>query len=262
MTTTATAAKTRRLFKTLPVEQITKDDLNYNSDEGVAKYKAERTAFVGCVLAVRDDEGTVQVMSDVWDTQYTRTVTVWDAAKGCVRTMVTDTDFAYSRSGERASAWEVDATPEAVANYNKWMVEVGIPQDAASRANDTRRKQWAALTEEVNAILCPKPQRGQVWEVVKGRKFAKGTRGKLFWYGTNQWGESFGLATSDRKDEKGRNLDAIFVASGNLAYVPTDEDNAKVALLRQEIAGLDAYETRCIAKFIEEKMEAFEPLSA
>lgn len=262
MTMTANKTAPTRLFKTVTVDQITKENFSYITDEGLAEYKAKRTKFVGCVLTVTDEQTTVQVMSDVWDTEYTRTVTVWDAEQGCPRTMTTDTDLGYnSRKRERASVWEVDATPEFVAAYNKWMLEVGIPQSAAQKANDTRRKQEASLKGQIDSILCPNPQRGQVWEVVKGRKFAKGTRGKLFWYGMNQWGESFGLATSDRKDEKGRNADAIFVASGNLAYVPTDEDNAKVALLEKEIAALDSYESRCCALFIEEGTEAFEPLA-
>ena len=260
--TTTNAAPTRRLFKTVTVDEVTKDNSIYGTDEALAAYKAKRTEFVGCVLTVTDRCETVRIMSDVWDDEYTRTVTVWDAANRCVHTMVTDTQIGwYGRNLDRVSVWEVDATPEAVAAYNEWMLEVGIPQAADEKAKETRRKQWAALKGQIDSILSPEPRKGQVWEVVKGRKFAKGTRGKLFWSGTNQWGESFGLATSDRKDEQGRNTDAIFVASGNLAYVPTDEDNAEVALLEQEIAALDSYESRCCALFIEEGTKAFKPLS-
>lgn len=262
MTMTANKTAPTRLLKTVTVDEVTKGNFNYITDEGLAEYKAKRTKFVGCVLVVTDRAQEVRVMSDVWDTEVTRTVTVWDAEQGCPLTMTTDTYLGWnSRTLDRVSVWEVDATPEAVAAYNKWMLEVGIPQAADEKANETRRKQWAALKGQIDSILSPEPRKGQVWEVVKGRKFAKGTRGKLFWSGTNQWGESFGLATSDRKDEQGRNADAIFVASGNLAYVPTDEDNAEVALLEQEIAALDSYESRCCALFIEEGTKAFKPLS-
>lgn len=259
MTTTTTNAAPTRHFKTITVDEVTKDNSIYGTDEALAAYKAKRTEFVGCVLTVTDRSETVRIMSDVWEEEYTRTVTVWDAANRCARTMVTDCKVGYDRC---YSVWDVDATPEAVAAYNEWMLEVGIPQAAAAKANDTRKKQWASLKGQIDGILHPEPRKGQVWEVVKGRKFAKGTRGELFWSGTNQWGESFGLATSDRKDEQGRNADAIFVASTNLAYVPTDEDKAKVALLEEEIAALDSYESRCCALFIAEETEKFVPLTA
>jgi hypothetical protein len=65
----------------------------------------------------------------------------------------------------------------------------------------------------------PEMKRGQVWEVVSGRKYPIGARGRVFWWGKNRWGVTVGLATTDRKDANGKNRDVIFVAYGNLRFV-------------------------------------------
>lgn len=187
------------------------------SDEEVAKYEK----YKGRVLKVVDEEREAR-FSDYSEYYPARRVTVWDEEQGKPLTfdaLVIKNQFAL---------WGVDADYETVAAYREWVRLVGGPATAKAHAEDARQRVLNRGNEEVAKILTPSLQRGQVLTVYKGRKFPIGAKGRVFWWGDNRWGMTVGLATTERKDAKGKNLDVIFVALDNLKYEPTDADKAKV----------------------------------
>jgi hypothetical protein len=112
----------------------------------------------------------------------------------------------------------------------------------------------ASMSEEIqkeqDALFTVK--RGTVVTVVRGRKFPKGLTGKVFWMGEDRFGGlKLGVAMSERKDAQGRNVDVMWIASGNVEAAATPERQARMdyleGLRRQEMAKAPAY----VLEFIE-----------
>lgn len=71
---------------------------------------------------------------------------------------------------------------------------------AIARAEERQaqiRKARAEREARDAAIEAATPSRGKTVKVVRGRKVAKGTVGRVFWYGEGQWGWSVGLELND-----------------------------------------------------------------
>ena len=246
------------ILKTVPLASITAANIGVSSggygDKILNEYCDKRRKYLGKVLEVTDVHQSEQVMSDIWEMVVNRTVTVWDGAKAT--TFVSDrvtTDV-----GTAASAWEVDATKETVTAYRRWLVLKAAPSQAAYAAKECRSRHEASVREERASLLRPAPRRGQLYEVVDGRKYPHGLRGVLFWSGSNKWGESYGLATSDRKLPNGRNADVIFVNPKNLKFIGGDEVDAKVEEVngRLDHAVLAAYEDSEYKRLLLKEYEA------
>ncbi len=213
-----------------------RDDSQYGR-EAYDKYVALRKQYAGMVVAVSDNEKYESRGWDDGDTVYRRTVWVFDG----VTTKMFDTDSAeVGHKKGRATAWAVDASPETMAAYYKWLLTISLPTLALEKGELAKRKHIAAAlnpTETSGPTILAK---GQIYKVVRGRKVPHGTTGKVFWFGDKGWGMSVGLSTSDRKDSNGRNLDVVFVALKNLEYVPDATTANAVAAATASRADADA----------------------
>jgi len=195
------------------------------------------TRYEGAVLEV--GSRTVQVMSDIWDTEFY--AKVWDEATG----KPLDVSLYYSNesSSEKTKACKatVDATPEVKEAYRRWKIDRAIEDRFRRRLRDL----------ESEAIVFRKDD---IAKVVKGRT-ATGVEGKVVVVLEKPyragWSTSFekklGIATSDRTEmvlaSNGRKYeryqDVVWVWARNcekLNYVPVDQ----VKLLeevRNEIEG-------------------------
>jgi hypothetical protein len=206
---------------------LTPENIGERSDSGyghqrLEDYVSRRKGYAGKVVAVSDTEKYESRGYDDGDTVYRRTVTVFDGEKG----VTFDSDVVLYRNG-RATAWDVDATPEVMAEYYKWYLSVELPRLAAVEAAAEKGRLLRKL-DEVQATVTAPPAlaRGQTYKVVRGRKVPIGTTGKVFWWGDKGWGMAVGMNTSDRKDARGKNLDVVFVALKNLEYVPDAQASA------------------------------------
>lgn len=132
----------------------------------------------------------------------------------------------------------VTECPTTIEAWNQYWTNTILPARAGYMASQQLHKMRERIDAAISSIEFPSEvRRGQTWVVVRGRKFPHGTVGKVFWVGTNKWGTSAGLATSDRVDPStGRNLDAIFVSTGNLRLVLDDQQEAEVVRLREQLA--------------------------
>lgn len=206
----------------LTAENIGERSDNEYGRQRLAEYVSRRKGYIGRVIAVSDSEKYESRGYDDGDTVYRRTVTVWDGEKG----VTFDSDVVLYRNG-RATAWDVDASPEVAAEYYKWYLSVELPRLAAVEAAAEKGRILRDLDAvEASITAAPALARGQTYKVVRGRKVPIGTTGKVFWWGDKGWGMSVGMNTSDRKDARGKNLDVVFVALKNLEYVPDAQASA------------------------------------
>lgn len=205
------------------------------SPETVKKAHAEvekHARYAGAVVKV-NDHLVEHRMSDYSMYSAAQTVTVWDAEAGTGLTF----DALVLSEGETkgSTLWSEDATDEARAAYKKWYMEVSAPAQAADKAESARKHTELSYAKAMDAVLNPKMQHGQSWKVVRGRKVPIGTVGTVFWMGNTKWGMSCGIATTNRKNEKGHFADGFFLNPDNLEYIPTEDDKRKVDELRAEM---------------------------
>lgn len=234
------------LFKTVPISSLTATDLGYRGTdewtvkrgkEALEKYTRKYNSYVGKILAVADTRRTVQVMSDIWEEWQERTVTVWSAAEHKAITFVSD-NHTYGHPAQ-ASAYEVDATPEVVTKYRRWVATVSLPEQAARKAEARRKELEEALDLKREEALYGL-RKGTTYEVVRGRKYPHGTMGVLVWHGQNRFGPTAMLATTDRKDAKGRYADVIFLNPANLKVADNDALKAELKKIADERATIPA----------------------
>lgn len=198
------------------------------------KYREEEVArrerFRGAVVRVTEEVRSWSSYDDYrsWPVQL---VTVWNAETNAAETLEVTGNESFRDS---MTLWEVDADAGTICAYNAWVATVAAVASAHAEVKEVQDRRTAKTAKEVAEILNPPLRKGQVWEVAKGRKFPIGATGKVFWWDNGKWGLKVGLATTDRKDERGRNRDVIFVAFDNLRYVPTEEDKSEVARLNAE----------------------------
>ncbi len=155
-----------------------------------AAVKTTETLFVGATLAVHWN--TTRVMSDIWETH--AYATVFNAATGAVEIVWHD--------GTGAT---VDATPDALAGANAWVLA------------KTTEKRVAGWAENMGKALdaATRVAKGKTVTVVKGRKVPKGTTGEVFWLGDGRYGTRAGV-----KDAAGT---VHWTAASNLEVVNPDD---------------------------------------
>jgi len=148
--------------------------------------------WVGLVL--RTETRCDRIMSDVWENR--TYAVVWDAAEGRPRDVLIDSsDF-----GREYEA-DVDATPAAVAAHAAWMAARAAEKAAAEEA-----RLEAQAEDRIREV-----RRGCRAVVARGRKVARGTEGRVFWLGQNDYGWRAGLETDDGQ--------TVWVALNNLDRV-------------------------------------------
>ena len=186
--------------------------INPDGTKDYSKFRGREweTAHEGCVIKVYNND--YRAMSDVWT--YAKFALVWE--NGEAKEILVNANFECDNSCGFAI---VDATPEVIAEYQKY---VQLRKEAHEIAEEKRREILENLEKE-------KPAIGRKVEVVKGRKVKIGTQGVIFWIGNG----SVGVATSDRKGNVEKNgktyknvfLDTFFVPEQNVKVI-TDKIKA------------------------------------
>lgn len=115
--------------------------------------------------------------------------------------------------------YEVDATEDTIRAWRRWLVTFKAAEKAYL-AMAAAEKNYLADLEIDRIKILHAPNKGAKYKFVRGRKVPLGTTGTLFWYGTNQYGDSWGIALSDAKDPNtGRYTDVVFTKPSNLERV-------------------------------------------
>jgi len=250
------------LFKTVPLSSLTAADIGYRGtdewtvkrgQEALKKYIVDRKGYLGKVISVADTRRTVQVMSDIWEEWQERTVTVWSDMQGKALTFVSD-NWTVGHPAQ-ASAYEVDATPEVVAKYRRWVATVSLPEQA-TRAAEARRKELEEALDRKREEALYGLRKGNTYEVVRGRKYPHGTMGVLLWHGENRFGPTAMLATTDRKDAKGRYADVIFINPANLKVADNDALKAELKRIADERANIPAEVDQTYRAVLNERLTA------
>lgn len=170
-------------------------------------------SFEGCVLTVYNRD--YQAMSDVYT--YATFAKVWSFETRSVREVLVNANFECDQNNGRAT---VDATPEVLIAVMAW--------EAAQEAARVRREEIAREASARAEAL--KPQKGRIVEVFKGRKIPLGTKGFVFWEGTDRYGNAkIGIATTNRKVQApGKRfasfVDVVFVAASNCRAIPNQTE--------------------------------------
>jgi hypothetical protein len=154
----------------------------------IKNVKTGTETFAGKVVKV--DRREERIMSDVWD---------W--VTYAVVIMPDGTFYEFPISYEETAA--ADTTPEELAAYWEWWKAKNL---AEAKAAADRAAEIEAATIRV----------GKTVEVVRGRKVAIGTVGKVFWIGDTTWGKKVGIALDDAKNASGRYTNVAFTAIGNV----------------------------------------------
>jgi len=169
---------------------------------------------VGQVVAL-DADYNVRKMSDIWADDFY--AVVWT---GTMPTRV----FLYSNFElqDQVARATIDATPEVLAAYKAWQE---AQAEQARKAEQARCDREAAERAEIAA---KDPQKGRRVRVVRGRNVPIGTEGVVIWRGSNDYGERVGIATSDRRDANGKNLDVVWTAVSNVEALPEGNSDSEV----------------------------------
>lgn len=115
---------------------------------------------------------------------------------------------------------QTDATVEVKAEYQAYKDALEQKAAQARRDAEIARRKW----EDEREAATPKAGRRVV--VVKGRKVAKGTSGRVFWYGQTQFGYRVGIILADNSK--------VFTSADNVEVV----DNLKYLERMSELSEL------------------------
>lgn len=161
-------------------------------------------AHIGMTVGVF--QRSEQVMSDIFE-MFTYAV-CYDAATDSFKNVYVNSDY-----GTTAAYAEIDAEPELMVRYAEWKAE----QEAMGAAG----RFVSNLREELESLH--HIQRGRMIRVVRGRKVAKGTEGRVFWYGESRYGMRIGIETStgERIFVDGRNIEVV-VDPAEVATIEND----------------------------------------
>ena len=195
------------------------------------------TRYEGAVLEV--GSRTVQVMSDIWDTEFY--AKVWNEATG--KPLDVSLYYVNESSSEKTKACKatVDATSDVREKYDRYV---------RNRAIDYNYGRAVAATEEAVMRIA----KGDIVKVVRGRS-GKGTVGKVVveylgtynagYHSSNEY--KYAIATSDRTEtaytkdgqhEYQRHLDVVWAWARNVEKVNVPEID-KDAILEEVIADYD-----------------------
>ena len=169
-----------------------------NESESVHwKVESDTTEYVGMVVAV---EATCdRVMSDVWE-NVTRAV-VYDTVSGGFKKIIVSCE-GYNK---KWVYYAVDATELVKEAYNVWC----LAKKYASALNDYDNNQRRLYEDRIT------PNNGKWVIVERGRKVPHGTRGLVFWTGTDNYNKTkIGIAVTNRK-ENNRYTDVVWTAASN-----------------------------------------------
>lgn len=158
---------------------------------------------------------------------------VWNPETQKSESIYSHDDFYVPESRIRGH-YEVDATPEVVDAYRAYTERLVVEQRAFNALCDSQRV-----------------EKGKVVQVIRGRKVAHGTRGLVFWYGNNGYGESVGL-----RDVKGETyftaLTNVVVAGHYETVVPSQEEmaalEARMTESREKWASENGYQKFATSK--------------
>ena len=146
----------------------------------------------------------VRVMSDIYaDCTFAQ---VWDPETETVQEVRIGCGFELSTVKAEAT---VDCAPEYLERKDALDAEAAERQAAADKRRRQDAHRNAALAEHNKVVW------GKRMRVIRGRKTAVGTEGKVFWVK----GDRCGLALSDKKDSKGRHTDVAWVDCNYLENV-------------------------------------------
>lgn len=192
----------------------------------------------GRIIATDHKQEYVSLGSDDGEWRYWVEVTVWDPSLKVGHSFTSESyEVRYKESNAMlATVFAPCYTQKDWADYHRWYTSVWVDNTASRLADSDVVEREKELHEQRERLVRPAPVRGQHYVVVGGRKHPKGTKGKLFWWGSNNYGESYGLALNDERDQRGRYKNVIFVASKNLEYDPDPTTVLAVAKVDAEIA--------------------------
>lgn len=163
----------------------------------ITNEKGVRTEFhKGCVITTR--ERNYRDDSDFY-------AVVWDEEKQEVRSF----EYATTRFYTYDNDAHTDATPEILAKAQKWSYA------------QTRKRVFDAYLGSLKKV-----EKGDKVRVLRGRKAPIGTEGIVFWVGEentyggySRWSQTkstkIGIATSDKRNEKGQYTDVVWTYSQN-----------------------------------------------
>lgn len=210
----------------------------------VAEYVDLFLKWKGKIIATTPKQDYVRWGSDDGENRYWLEVTVWDAEENRGRTFTVDSYEVYFKESrpDLATLFVPSYRNADWVAYHKWYTTVELDRESRHQAQESVKETIRSLNEQREKIVRPTPARGQTYKVVSGRKHPKGTTGKLFWWGTNNWGESYGLAINDERDSRGKFKNVIFVASKNLEFVPDPTTDAALKQLDVERVNATASE--------------------
>lgn len=197
---------------------------NYLAGKGVPAYISvkDETRFVGACIKTTMHYG-VRIMSDVWeDQEFMEVYAPEQVGKkyheyGAVETEPFHGVYLWGTDGssnaKRVIA-TVDASPELVENYNVWVAECARIAEE-NRVAEARRASQERIEREARTIRV-----GKTVIVNRGRKVPKNTKGVCFWMGIDNYGKGkIGIATSDRRNERGGYADVQWTAEANCDVV-------------------------------------------
>jgi len=195
----------------------------------------------GRIIATDHKQEYIPLGHDDGEWRYWVEVTVWDSSLKTGHTFTSDSYEVYHKQSKPmlATVYAPCYTRQDWVDYHRWYTSVWADNNSSSLADADVADDTRKLKEQRDALAHPAPARGQTYKVVAGRKHPKGTTGKLFWWGSNNYGESYGLALNDERDQRGRFKNVIFVASKNLELVPDSTTAAAIKKLDDEIATND-----------------------
>ena len=152
------------------------------------EYQYEEVSHEGLVL--RTGSESVQIMSDVWGTLHF--AEVWNPETGrpervVLKTVDHQVGLYFWYDWTKKSYATVDATPEVVEAHETWkQAQEETRTQAAFEANVERGLQVAREVKKGSLVV-----------VVRGRKVPKGTKGRVFWTGSNHYGDRVGVQGDD-----------------------------------------------------------------
>jgi hypothetical protein len=213
---------------------------SYRYDAAAVEAEAEKVEKYRHAVVALIHETVTHDMSDYCLYSEHLRVHAWDEEKCAL--VVFDAVVSEQREASRYSShvtglgtmWQVDATPEVLDKVKDWCFTVAAPNAAKMMAERAYNSVIASHDKKVAELRNPKVAKGRLVEIVAGRKYPRGTKGKVFWMGENRWGTSVGIATTERKDETGRYADVIFTSPSNLMAFAATEEIAKADAIDAE----------------------------
>ena len=161
---------------------------------------SDKTEHVGNV--VKTEQTSERIMSDVWDTA-TWVIVFNPNTCGFERKFISY--MWEQRNNNELHFYNVDASEDIKEIFQIW--NVGKQLQNAFREYDNR--------EQVKHEDRITPNNGKWVTVVKGRKVPVGTKGLVFWTGTDNYGNTkVGIATTSRKVSN-RYADVVWTAASN-----------------------------------------------